>query len=51
MIAGPARRRVDESSMEPKQLLPYPGFELGMLHGKLSALRWVLSSKWDFLDT
>jgi hypothetical protein len=26
-------------------------FELGMLHGKLSALRWVLGDDWDTLDT
>jgi len=25
-------------------------FELGMLHGKLSALRWVLTSKWDSFE-
>jgi len=25
-------------------------FELGMLNGKLSALRWVLGEDWDFLD-
>jgi hypothetical protein len=26
-------------------------FELGMMNGKLSALRWVLGSEWDDLDT
>lgn len=26
-------------------------FEWGMMNGKLSALRWVLGSDWDFLDT
>ena len=26
-------------------------FEWGMLNGKLSALRWVMGSDWDFLDT
>ena len=26
-------------------------FERGMWHGKLSALRWMLGSEWDFLDT
>jgi hypothetical protein len=50
-MAGPARARVEAAYTEPGQLGPYTDFELGMLHGKLSALRWVLGSEWDFLDT
>jgi hypothetical protein len=50
-IAGPGRRRVEAKFTEPGQLGPYTDFELGMLNGKLSALRWVLGSEWDFLDT
>ncbi|MFL6209837.1 MAG: hypothetical protein ACJ74W_13355 [Pyrinomonadaceae bacterium] len=30
---------------------PWTDFELGMMNGKLSALRWVMGSEWDFLDT
>lgn len=33
------------------ELGPYSDFEWGMINGKLSALRWVLGSDWDFLDT
>jgi hypothetical protein len=32
-------------------LLPENDFEWGMFSGKLSALRWVLGSDWDMLDT
>lgn len=45
------RERVESRYAEPGQLGPYTDFELGMLNGKLSALRWVLGAEWDFLDT
>ncbi|MEU4706766.1 PIN domain-containing protein [Nocardia salmonicida] len=50
-IAGPGRKRVEEKFDGAENLGPYSDFELGMLHGKLSTLRWVLGSEWDFLDT
>jgi hypothetical protein len=50
-IAGPGRARVESAYTEKGQLGPYTDFELGMLNGKLSTLRWVLGSEWDFLDT
>ncbi|VXB65482.1 conserved hypothetical protein [Arthrobacter sp. 9V] len=50
-IAGPGRKRVEHVYTGPGELGPYTDFELGMLNGKLSALRWVLGSEWDFLDT
>ena len=50
-VAGPAKQHDEERYTEAGQLGPYSDFELGMLHGKLSALRWVLGSEWDFLDT
>lgn len=49
-IAGPARARV-EAAYGIDNLSPYDKFEWGMINGKLSALRWVLGSEWDFLDT
>ena len=48
---GASRQRVEDTYSEPGMLGPYTDFELGMLHGKMSALRWVLGSEWDFLDT
>jgi hypothetical protein len=50
-FVGPGRKRVEETCTQPGELGPYTDFELGMLNGKLSALRWVLGSEWDFLDT
>lgn len=49
-IAGAGRARV-EATYGVDNLGPYSDFEWGMLNGKLSALRWVLGSDWDFLDT
>jgi len=44
-----AKRTEDEVGLE--NLGPWSDFEWGMLNGKLSALRWVMGSGWDFLDT
>ncbi|TCN29242.1 hypothetical protein EV644_13940 [Kribbella orskensis] len=50
-VAGPPMQRVEGRYGGPAELGPYDDFEWGMLNGKLSALRWVLGSEWDFLDT
>jgi hypothetical protein len=32
-------------------IVPWDDWGWGFVHGKLSALRWILGSEWDFLDT
>jgi len=44
-----AKRAEEEVGLE--KLGPWDDFELGMINGKLSALRWVLGEVWDELYT
>lgn len=44
-----AEERIRQKYGEGK-LGPFNDYELGMLYGKLSALRWVMGSEWDMLD-
>ena len=45
-----ARARI-EAQYGKQTLQPLDAFDLGMISGKLSALRWVIGDEWDFLDT
>jgi hypothetical protein len=45
---GRVRARIETY---PDYEWPMSDFDLGMISGKLSALRWVLGDEWDFLDT
>jgi hypothetical protein len=46
-----AAAKQTEDDVGRDNLGPWTDFEWGMLNGKLSALRWVTGSDWDFLDT
>jgi len=49
-VGGPHARKLEERYGEAN-LRCDQGVGLGMVRGKLSALRWVLGNEWDFLDT
>lgn len=40
-----------EDELGEENLVPWNDFELGMINGKLSALRWMRGDDWDQLDT
>ena len=40
-----------ENKYGKENLAPPYDFEWGVIHGKLSALRWLLGDEWDMLDT
>ncbi|WP_371598614.1 PIN domain-containing protein [Streptomyces sp. NBC_00564] len=49
-IGKRARERL-EKKYGADNLLPQDDWEFGYWNGKLAALRWILGSEWDFLDT
>nr|WTC08485.1 PIN domain-containing protein [Streptomyces anthocyanicus] len=49
-VGKKARERI-EGKYGKGDLLPESDWEFGYWNGKLAALRWVLGSEWDFLDT
>jgi hypothetical protein len=46
-----AAMRAIEDRYGPDNVGPWNDWGWGFVHGKLSALRWVLGSDWDILDT
>jgi hypothetical protein len=49
-LAVMARREAVEQRYGSDSLGPLTPFELGRLHGKYSALKWVLGGDWNVLD-